>query len=356
MHVANRQVRVAESFGPSRTPSARQATLASKRGEKRWFSGRIDFLARLSAIIAGHMSEFSQTRATSRGRSPFVAPSLPLHRLEAGDGPPVVLLHGFPETHRSWDLQIGPLVSAGYRAIVPDLRGYGLSDKPRRGYDLETLARDVERLIDDLHAGPARVVGHDWGGAITWQLLERCPEKILNATILDCPHPALMARALRSNRRQRQRSWYMFFFQLPGLPELWLTKDGGRNLSELFRRGSPGQERAPREIVEAEAKALLEQGGLHGPLAYYRTAFRRNFRALISGRAERPRRIERPVTLIWGEQDSCLGLELIDGTEGFAPHLVVHRVPNAGHFVHQEEPARVNELLLRALERTDMHS
>jgi pimeloyl-ACP methyl ester carboxylesterase len=266
------------------------------------------------------------------------------------------LLHGFPETHRSWDLQISPLVSAGYRTITPDLRGYGLSDKPRGGYDLETLAADVERLIDDLGAGPVRVVGHDWGGAITWELLQRCPQKIVNATILDCPHPALMARALRSNRRQRQRSWYMFFFQLPLLPEVWLTKDEGRNLSELFRRGSPGQECAPREIVEAETKTLIEQGGLRGPLAYYRTAFRRNLRALVSGPAERPAPIQTPLTLIWGENDSCLGLELIDGTERIARHLIVHRVANAGHFVHQERPEEVNELLLAALARTDSHS
>src|ERR1700742_426214 len=146
--------------------------------------------------------------------------SLPLYRLDVGAGSPVVLLHGFPETHRSWDLQTAALVAAGYRAIAPDLRGYGLSEKPRAGYDLETLATDVERLIDELGTGPVRVVGHDWGGAITWQLLQQCPQKILNATILDCPHPAIMARALLRNRTQRRRSWYMFFFQLPALPEL----------------------------------------------------------------------------------------------------------------------------------------
>jgi pimeloyl-ACP methyl ester carboxylesterase len=165
-----------------------------------------------------------------------------------------------------------------------------------------------------------------------------------------------MARALLGNPRQRQRSWYMFFFQLPLLPEMWLTKDGGRNLSELFRRGSPGEARAPREIVEAETKELIEEGGLHGPLAYYRTAFRRNFRTLVSGRRQRPAPIDTPLTLIWGEADSCLGLELIDGTERIARRLVVHRVAGAGHFVHQERPEAVNELLLAALARTDAGS
>src|SRR5687768_10931714 len=114
-----------------------------------------------------------------------VADGVALHCVSSGSGDPVLLLHGFPETHRSWDLQVPALTAAGYRAVRCDLRGYAASDKPQGGYDLPTLARDVERLIDGLGPRPVRVVGHDWGGAIAWQLLETCPEKLLNVTIVN---------------------------------------------------------------------------------------------------------------------------------------------------------------------------
>jgi pimeloyl-ACP methyl ester carboxylesterase len=273
-----------------------------------------------------------------------------LHYSSSGTGKPVVLLHGFPETHRSWDLQREPLVAAGRRVITPDLRGYGKTELARAGYDLDSLAGDVVALIDELGVRSVDLVGHDWGGAIAWHVATHHAHRLDRVVILDCPHPALMARALRTNPVQRRRSWYMFFFQLPGLPERWLARDDGRNLARMFRAGSPGEHAVPRELIEAEKRALLEPGRLRAALAYYRTAFRRGLPELIRGtprQALRP--IELDVTLIWGEADSCLGLELIDGTERFAPRLSVHRVPDAGHFVHQERPDVVNRLLVDAL-------
>ncbi|HEY6557547.1 MAG TPA: alpha/beta fold hydrolase [Polyangiaceae bacterium] len=281
-----------------------------------------------------------------------VADGVALHCVSTGKGTPVLLLHGFPETHRSWDLQVPALVASGYRALRCDLRGYARSDKPASGYDLPTLARDVERLIDQLGAGPVRVVGHDWGGAIAWQLLETCPEKLLNVTILNCPHPRAMTRALLRNPRQRRRSWYMFFFQLPSLPERWLRAHGGKNLSRLFRAGSPGESRVPEALIEAQARALIGPDGLRGPLAYYRTLFQVNRSALAALRAPL-RRSARPVTLIWGEADSCLGIELTFQSDRYAPNLRMQLVPSAGHFAHQERPELVNELLLAALARTE---
>jgi pimeloyl-ACP methyl ester carboxylesterase len=281
----------------------------------------------------------------------FTKGPIRLHYASAGSGKPVVLLHGFPETHRSWDLQVPALVDASYRAVTPDLRGYGESDRPRSGYDLATLAADVVSLIDELGSGPVNLVGHDWGGAIAWHLATHHAEKLERVVILDCPHPALMARALRKNRTQRRRSWYMFFFQLPLLPELWLKKNDGENLARMFRAGSPGEHAAPPSLIEAEKRALLAPGRLQPALAYYRTAFRAGLPELVRGPARaRLRPIEVPVTLIWGEADSCLGLELIDGSERYAPLLNVHRVPNAGHFVHQERPDVVTPLLIDALE------
>jgi pimeloyl-ACP methyl ester carboxylesterase len=273
-----------------------------------------------------------------------------LHYASAGSGRPVVLLHGFPETHRSWDLQVPALVNASYRTVTPDLRGYGESDRPHSGYDLATLAGDVVELIDSLGGGPVNLVGHDWGGVIAWHLASHHADKLERVVILDAPHPALMARALRKNRVQRRRSWYIFFFQLPLLPERWLSKNDGENLARMFRAGSPGEHATPRELIEANKSALLAPGRLGPALAYYRTAFRTGLPELVRGPAgPRHRPIELPVTLIWGEADSCLGIELIDGSERYAPLLNVHRVPNAGHFVHQERPDVVNRLLIDAL-------
>lgn len=281
-----------------------------------------------------------------------VADDVALHCVSSGDGEPVLLLHGFPETHRSWDLQVPALVAAGYRAVRCDLRGYAQSDKPATGYDLPTLARDAERLIDRLGPEPVRVVGHDWGGAIAWQLLETCPEKLKSVTVINCPHPRALAKALLTNARQRRRSWYMFFFQLPALPERWLSARNGRNLALLFRAASPGHRHVPKALIDAEVRALVEPDGLRGPLAYYRTAFQVNRRAARALR-EPLRRSTRPVSVIWGEADSCLGLELIVGSDRYAPNLRVQLVPGAGHFAHQERPELVNELLLSALARTE---
>ena len=176
-----------------------------------------------------------------------------LHVASAGTGPVVLLLHGFPETHRSWQLQIDALVDAGYRVVTPDLRGYGESDRPKGGYDLHTLSADIASLIRKVSSTPIRLIGHDWGGAIAWHVASFHGELVDGCVILDCPHPTLMARALRGNLRQLRRSWYMFFFQLPLLPVLWLRRDSGRNLARMFRAGSPRAAHAPRELNRCRA-------------------------------------------------------------------------------------------------------
>jgi pimeloyl-ACP methyl ester carboxylesterase len=267
-----------------------------------------------------------------------------LHYAALGSGRPVVLLHGFPETHRSWDLQAPFLAERGFRAIVPDLRGYGESDHPRGGYDLESLAADVARLIDRVCGGRALLVGHDWGGAITWIAAERYASRVERAVVIACPHPSLMARALRTNRAQLRRSWYIFFFQLPLLPALWLTMNEGEKLGAMWRRG------AEPELVAAERAALARVGSLRGPLSYYRQAFRENVSSLWTGRTRYDRsRVEVPISLIWGAQDACLGVELMAGHERIAQRLRTHVVADAGHFVHQERPGELNRLLLDAL-------
>ena len=271
-----------------------------------------------------------------------------LHYVEAGDGPPVILLHGFPETHRSWDLQIPFLAGLGYRVVAPDLRGYGESQRPERGYDLGTLVADAVGLCRHVSSGPVRLVGHDWGGAITWQVATEHPELLERAVVIDCAHPALMQRALLSNPRQLAKSWYMFFFQLPFVPELWLSRRGARNVAGMFRR-TPGAERAPRTVVDASRAAVGRIASLGPPLAYYRAAIRGATRDLLSGARQALPRIERPVTLLWGEHDACFVRELAEEHRRIAPELRLHILRGTGHFAHQESPEEVSALLAEAL-------
>src|SRR3954470_24182831 len=143
-----------------------------------------------------------------------------LHYVEAGEGPLVVLLHGFPEFWFGWRLQIAPLVAAGFRVVAPDLRGYNLSSKPTGldAYTADRLAADIRGLIRERGAESALVVGHDWGGTIAWTMAMNHPEVVDRLAILDAAHPRRFQQALL-NPRQALRTWYLFYFALPGLPE-----------------------------------------------------------------------------------------------------------------------------------------
>ena len=143
-----------------------------------------------------------------------------LHYVEAGDGPMVVLLHGFPEFWYGWRQQIEPLVEAGFRVVAPDMRGYNLSSKPEAfsDYTADKLATDVRGLIRELGAESAMVIGHDWGGSVAWSLAMNHPEVVDRLVILNAAHPRRLNEGLK-HPRQLLRSWYFFYFQFPGLPE-----------------------------------------------------------------------------------------------------------------------------------------
>jgi len=313
--------------------------------------------------IAYLLTHEIMTESTRIQTSHFVhVNKIQMHYAAAGVGPTVVLLHGFPETHRSWDLQVPALVEAGFRVITPDLRGYGSTDRPRRGYELENLGRDIAELIDVVTAEAQSpqsstdqavfLVGHDWGGAVAWQVATRYPEKLRRLIVLNCPHPVRMAEALVSDRDQLARSWYMFFFQLPLLPEWWLTKKDGANLTRLFRANFSRPHTPPPDILEASRQALMEPGAAGAAIAYYRFALRSWFHPLRwKKNLQSYGPIGVPVSVIWGERDIALGKSLLEGSERFAPDLEVLPVPNAGHFVHQEQPDIVNARLLEVLRR-----
>jgi pimeloyl-ACP methyl ester carboxylesterase len=266
-----------------------------------------------------------------------------LHYVEAGTGPLVVLLHGFPEFWYSWRRQIPALAAAGFRVLAPDLRGYNLSAKPAgvRHYRLERLTGDVAGLIEHAGAERAAVAGHDWGGGIAWTLAMHQPRWVERLIILNAPHPAAFLRELRT-LGQLRKSWYMFFFQLPLLPELWIRAGNYVALERVFRAPPVHPGAFTDEDVARYRQALARPGALTAAINYYRAAFRHSLR----GAAGSARRIEVPTLLIWGEQDRYLGIRLTEGLDRWVPDIRVVRLPEASHWVQLDAPEEVNRLMI----------
>ena len=263
-----------------------------------------------------------------------------LHCAEIGEGPLVLLLHGFPECWVSWRNQLPALAQAGFRAVAPDLRGYGKSDKPEGldAYRIEVLARDVADLVEALGERRAHVVGHDWGGAVAWFFAMWHPERLDRLGILNAPHPARFSRSMK-RPRQFLRSSYMLFFQLPFLPEALLRAGDFLMLRRLFRHDPERPGAYSDEDIEEIVAAAREPGALRGMLAWYRAMVQRPTHT-------RWKPIERPVHVIWGEKDRYLGRELAEPARDWVPDLRFTAIPEASHWVHADAPETVNRLLI----------
>ena len=266
-----------------------------------------------------------------------------LHYVEAGEGPLVLLLHGFPQFWYEWRHQIPVLVKAGFRVVAPDMRGYNFSDKPPgvRAYRVELLARDVERLILACGEQTAVVVGHDWGAIVAWIAAMCHPRRVRRLAILNVPHPARLLDGLLSPG-QLLRSSYMFFFQIPRLPEKAIrARDFAVLRSALYR--DPVREGAfTAEDIERYVGAMARPGALTATLNYYRALLRNPGK--MGGLLER---IEAPVLVIWGEKDRFLSGRLAEPSRLWVPNLLrVERLPNASHWVAEDRPLEVNTLLL----------
>jgi pimeloyl-ACP methyl ester carboxylesterase len=279
-------------------------------------------------------------------------PGLRMHALEAGpdQGPLVLLLHGFPELSESWREVMKPLAKAGFRAVAPDLRGYGETERPGSGYDLDTLADDIAQLAQQLQPGrPVHVVGHDWGGLIAYHLAATRPEVVDRLAVINAPHPAVISRDIW-NPAQLARSWYAFFFQLPFLPERLLSLGGGALIPRFIRRAMVDPSRVPEGKFAPYEACFSRPEALRPPIDYYRRLFRDAFSPQGMRRMKDYPRIQAPFRLIWGEQDIALGKEL---TQGLAPWFTqppeVRYLPDVGHFVPLEAPERVAALLLEHL-------
>jgi pimeloyl-ACP methyl ester carboxylesterase len=267
-----------------------------------------------------------------------------LHYVEAGEGPLVVLLHGFPEFWYSWRRQIPALAQAGYHVIAPDMRGYNRSDRPSswRAYDTALLAQDIADLIHHFDAERAFVVGHDWGAAVAYSVAMRHPEVVQRLAILNVPHPERMLSGFRT-LRQLRKSWYMFFFQIPALPERLFSREGFSFAKRSLRADSPGS--FSDEDLERYVEAWSQPGAVTGMINYYRAALRRSPKSALAALTP----IQAQTLVIWGMRDRHLGSELAEPLAQWVPNVRVERVPEATHWVQHDAPERVNELLIEFL-------
>jgi pimeloyl-ACP methyl ester carboxylesterase len=271
------------------------------------------------------------------------------------DGPPhadmFILLHGFPEGAESWARQVDALAKAGYLAVAPDLRGYGLSDAPaaRESYAIDHLVDDVAGLIKAFGRESAHVAGHDWGAIVAWFFAARHPGMTKSLTALSVGHPAALAAASRDDQDQQARSRYVQLFLLEGKAERVLADDDYRRLRFMYSVG-PSPEAVPRSVVEHFTRSLARPGRLTAALNYYRAN-------LAAGGAAWERLadigpIKAPTILLWGDQDPALGRRGAEATgshvEGLYQLVVLE---GAGHWLQFERPAEVSRSLTEAANR-----
>jgi pimeloyl-ACP methyl ester carboxylesterase len=276
-----------------------------------------------------------------------------LHYVTAGDGPLLLLLHGFPEFWYSWRLQI-PVFARHYRVVAPDLRGYNLSSRPPgvMSYGIEHLVEDVHGLIEALGEKRAIVCGHDWGGAVAWTFAATRPAATECLIVGNCPHPQVLEKHLRRSWQQMRRSWYMAWFQLPWLPERLMLRDPLRFVRGVFRSTAARKDAFSDEDLRLYAEALARPGALTAALNYYRAAFRG---ILVQG-PMRLSPIECPTLVVWGENDAALGLELSDDLDEYVAGPFSKRlIPDCSHWVQQDRPDEFNRHVLEFLEDVSSH-
>lgn len=282
------------------------------------------------------------------------------HMVRAGDlrfrtlvagpasGELVLMLHGFPEGAESWSKQLSAVADAGYLAVAPDMRGYGLTDAPGalEDYDVDRLVEDVENLVHAFGRTEAHIAGHDWGAVVAWFFAARRAAMTSSLTVLSVGHPAAIADAAWRDEDQRTRSRYIVLFLQQGKAEEVLAEDDMRRLRAMFALG-PNPDSVPRAAVDHFVRSLQRPGRLTAALNYYRANFGRGREwAELAHGVE----VEAPTTLVWGDQDPALGRVAVEATAGLMKgpfHLDV--LEGAGHWLQFERPAEVARSLIDRL-------
>ena len=272
--------------------------------------------------------------------------------LEMGDGPLVLCLHGFPDTAHSFRHQLPALAGAGFRAVAPFMRGYAPTEIPSDGrYQSAVLALDAVALIDALGYREADIFGHDWGAIAAYGAAILAPHKVRRLVTAAVPHGPSVLNAFLTSYDQQRRSWYMFFFQHP-FSDSAVAHDDFRFLERLWQDWSPGW-KYPAVAMEALKQTFRAPGVLQAALGYYRATLNPAnqdpaLNDVQSQIALSP--VDVPTLVFHGAGDGCMGSELLDGMEALFPRgLRKVIIPDAGHFVHHEQPEEVNHVLLEFL-------
>lgn len=272
------------------------------------------------------------------------ANGLNFHIKESGNGNLVLLLHGFPEFWYSW-VKVIPLLDKHFKVVAPDLRGYGQSDKPQKvnDYNFRILSNDIAEIIKTLGYEKAIIVGHDWGGGVAWEFAKLYPEMTEKLIVLNCPPAIRLQNAILTNWKQFKMSWYIFFFQLPFIPEWYMHKNLKNIFWRMLRGWSINKNAFQKEDIEQYEKAFANRSDFTGPLNYYRAALR----ALIDKDFRTIPQYNMDTLIIWGEADKALGKWLIDDLEKyFTQKFEIKYIPNCSHWVQQEQPELVAQYIL----------
>ena len=251
-------------------------------------------------------------------------------------------LHGFPELHYSWRHQIPLLAAKGYRVWAPNMRGYGASDRPGavRDYALDHLTNDIAALIDASGAKKVTLVAHDWGAIVAWMFAILKLRPLERLVIMNVPHPMCSIREIRK-WRQFRKSWYIFFFQLPKLPEMVL---GHRTAGSIIASSACNRANFGPEVRAVYDAAAARPGARQAMVNYYR-ALLRHQDVVDPG----DYRVEVPTLMVWGEEDVAIDIHCLDGTQEWVPDLTIERLPGVSHWVQQDAPGAVNAILERWL-------
>jgi epoxide hydrolase 4 len=301
-------------------------------------------------------SEFSWTPDPASGiRTRFVQANGQRFELaEAGNADSsklAIMLHGFPELNFSWRHQMPVLAKQGWRVWAPNMRGFGASSKPEgiAAYRIDTLLQDVAGLVDlakaEAPATEVMLVAHDWGAIVAWMFAIRQVRPLNRLVIMNVPHPKCAQREIRK-WRQLRKSWYIFFFQIPWLPETLLLARDARAIRQAFRGTATNKANFPIDALDIYAAAPQRPSAIKSMLNYYRALLR-----LPDAWNLDDAMVDTETLVIWGEKDNALDIHLLDGMEDWVPRLTLHRLPGISHWVQQDAPEEVNRLLTDWLER-----
>jgi pimeloyl-ACP methyl ester carboxylesterase len=228
-----------------------------------------------------------------------------------------------------------------------------LNDKPQalEAYAMKELLKDVEGVIKGLGYENCLLVGHDWGGAIAWKFADTYPQMVDKLIVMNIPHPAKFLEGLRTPQ-QLLKSWYIFFFQLPSLPEWILQLNNYQLIADAFINMAVDKTAFTQADLEAYKEAAAKPGALTATINYYRKSFQKLFQNPTTAQ-KKWEVLGMPTLMIWGENDIALGKELTYGTEKYVNNLTIKYIPNCSHWVQQEQPQLVNQYMREFLENSE---